>query len=666
MNRYIAGAAISLCVISAGAQNVSVAVGKGVQPWHAANSIPLSKMPSGDFHTGIIGLSEGDSFVISDDGNRRSPNGNKVLEHTVNSVYTMDDADNCIIGKPLRVASDMQPDMDILDLWTDRARYEPGEPVWINASKFADFPGAIVRYRHGVDILKEEPLRQEWWEWQPPADDFKGYMVDVYMPDGNGKEQILATIGVDVSSDWKRFPRYGYTAWYEPGKEQWLGGDVAFLNRRHINAVQFQDWHWKHHHPYCGDEIYTDIANNKVSLNVVREFINIQHGYNMLSFFYNLGYGALESDGAEADGVHYSWYLYHDTNRSEKARHKLPADWKSDISLMNVGYSDWQNYLADRTEEVYSNLPFDGFQVDQLGDPGTLYDWWGHKVDLEWGFGDLLGKLKARHPAKRLVMNSVSRFGDSEIASSGVVDVCYNELWGTEPYFSDFYDVVASNRRDGGKDMRTVFAAYMNYDYGVDNYGKKFNTPGVLLTDACIFALGAAHLELGTGYNMLCNEYFPNTNLKMDDNLVAAITRYYDFATAYENWLYDVESEFTPEIKSLSGHSISLWNGAQGPRPRRIAMLANETADGVRVMHLLNFTSANSLSWRDVNADMPEPARHSDIRLDIDSDRMVSRVWVASPDNLGGVPQELEYTQQGRTVSITVPELYYWTMIVME
>lgn len=63
---------------------------------------------------------------------------------------------------------------------------------------------------------------------------------------------------------------------------------------------------------------------------------------------------------------------------------------------------------------------------------------------------------------------------------------------------------------------------------------------------------------------------------------------------------------------------------------------------------------------------MPEPAMISDIRLDIDSDRMVSRVWVASPDNLGGVPQELEYTQQGRTVSITVPSLHYWTMIVIE
>lgn len=427
MNRYIIGTALSLCVFSAGAQGVSVAIGKGGQPWPPVNGTSLYEMPSGDFHTGIMQLSEGDSFVISDNGDRKGQTATRCS--TTPSTRPTSWTRPTIASAASRLGSrPMCSPTWICSTCTDKARYEPGQPVWLNASKFADFPGATVRYRHGADILKEEPLRQEWWEWQPPVTDFKGYMVDVYMPDGNGNEQILASIGVDVSSDWKRFPRNGYTAWFEPGKEQWLGGDVAFLNRRHINAVQFQDWHWKHHHPYCGDDIYTDIANNNVSLNVVREFINIQHGYNMLSFFYNLGYGALDRAGAEADGVHYSWYLFRDRNHSEKVYHSLPDNWKSSISLMNVGYGDWQNYLADRNDEVYSNLPFDGFQVDQLGDPGTLYDWWGNEVDLEWGFGDLLRKLKARHPSKRLIMNSVSRFGESEIASSGAVDVCYNEM----------------------------------------------------------------------------------------------------------------------------------------------------------------------------------------------------------------------------------------------
>ena len=49
----------------------------------------------------------------------------------------------------------------------------------------------------------------------------------------------------------------------------------------------------------------------------------------------------------------------------------------------------------------------------------------------------------------------------------------------------------------------------MNYNKA-DNRGE-FNTPGVLLTDAVMFALGGSHLELG-GDHMLCKEYFPNEN----------------------------------------------------------------------------------------------------------------------------------------------------------
>ena len=332
----------------------------------------------------------------------------------------------------------------------------------------------------------------------------------MYRLDSDGAEQILGSIGVDVSSDWKRFPRYGYTAWYERGKEQWVPGDVAFLNRRHINAVQFQDWHWKHHWPYCADDFYTDISMREISHNVVKMFIDVQHGYNMKSIFYNLGFGALDQAGAAADGVSPEWYYFLDPERTRKDSHQLPSGWKSDIFLVDPGNAGWQSYLCDRNEEVYSALGFDGFQVDQLGsrgDGGWVYDYWGNRFDLASHCPSLLKALKARHPSKTLIMNSVSRYGEQEIASSGVIDVCYNEMWADCDGFDDLYKVVASNRASGGNAMKTVFANYMNYDYGKDNRGKNFNTPGVLLTDAYIFALGGAHLELGTGYNMLCNEY---------------------------------------------------------------------------------------------------------------------------------------------------------------
>lgn len=96
----------------------------------------------------------------------------------------------------------------------------------------------------------------------------------------------------------------------------------------------------------------------------------------------------------------------------------------------------------------------------------------------------------------------------------------YNEVWGkdndrTEAKFSHLKTIIDENNEYSGNQLNTVFAAYMNY-WLAENVGE-FNAPGVLLTDAVMFALGGSHLELGP--HMLCKEYFPNDNLKMTEAL---------------------------------------------------------------------------------------------------------------------------------------------------
>lgn len=635
----------------------------------AADASRMSAQPEGDFHTAIASVADGEILAIAEEGSLAplGPAGIKDYAGTENRSYSGLGAEE-VRGEAGRSVASGKPRISDCDLWTDKACYRPGEAVWIHAPWFADYPGARVRYRHGAELVREEPLRQEWWSWQPPEKDFTGYLVDVYTLGADGAEKIIASIGVDVSSHWKRFPRNGYTAWYEPGKEPYVEGDVAFLNRRHINVVQFQDWHWKHHRPYCPDGVYTDIANRPVSQKVVKAMIDAQHGYNMKALFYNLGFGALERDGAREDGVSDDWYYFLDEARTVRDYHRLPSDWKSDITFVDPGNGGWQKYICDRTDEVYSHLGFDGFQVDQVGRRGDGYIYLrdGTRHLLADRFPSLLKALKTRQPSKALVMNSVSLHAQEQIASSGVVDACYSELWGGEPDFTDLYRSIDLNRRAGGADMRTIFATYMNYDRGRENGGAAFNTPGVLLTDACIFALGASHLELGTGGNMLCNEYFPNTNLHMDGELTEGITRYYDFITAYENFIYDTERELEPVLTSLSGEEISVWTAFRGPQPRKIVVHGKEAASGARVLHFLNFRNVNSLSWRDAKGDMPRPERIENVALDIDCDRMVSKVWAATPDECAGVARELEFTQQGRSLRVTLPSLEYWTMLVLE
>lgn len=547
-----------------------------------------------------------------------------------------------------------------VSLSTDKACYKPGETVTFTA--VGTVPAdAKVRYRTQTEVVAEQAASGQTWTWTAPDADFTGYLVDVYRTESDGSETVLGTIGVDVSSDWTRFPRYGFVATFDASKTAAgvIEQEMAFLNRCHINGVQFQDWHNKHHWPLGGtrdklDEVYKDIANRDVYTSVIKKYIDVQHSYGMKAMFYNLCFGAL-SDAAQ-DGVKEEWYLFKDTKHSQKDSHDLPDSWKSDIYLVNPANKEWQQYIGDRNDDVYANFDFDGYQIDQLGDRGNLYTYDGGKANLQLGYESFVKAMKERHPGKRLVMNAVSSYGTYSIAQ-GDVDFLYNELWDSESSFSSIRDIIHNNELYGRHDLQTVFAAYMNYTKA-DNPGE-FNTPGVLLTDAVMFALGGSHLELGD--HMLCKEYFPNNNLTMSQELRDAIVRYYDFMTAYQNLLRGGGAETEAGVSSTSDVKVAAWPPVIG----NVTAFSRQVGDK-KVVHLLNFMDADNLSWRDMNGTMPEPRLVEGLPLRMKATAKVNKIWAATPDALGGAVQELPFKQAGGEVVFTLPSLKYWTMIVVE
>lgn len=575
-----------------------------------------------------------------------------------------------------------------VELSTDRACYNPGQTVMFTAD--GDVPSnTIVRYRHGLTVVEEHKLndvaKDNKWTWTPPSTDFKGYMVDLYYPD-NGNEVIIGTIAVDVSSDWTRFPRYGFVADFDNkngsiDKDANIEAEMKYLNRLHINGVQFQDWHWMHHEPvkFNGDgsltQWYQDVSNRWVGIEYVKKYIEVQHSYGMKSIFYNLCFGAWK--GAENDGVKEEWNLYAYDGKGNRYQdfHKLPDDWQSNIYLENPGNAGWQAYMKERNSEVYGNFGFDGYQIDQLGGRGDRYDSDNNKVDLPSGYASFINAMKAAHPDKRLVMNAVSGYGAENILKTGKVDFCYNEVWGngngygdvSEDAFANLYEIIKNNDRFSDHTLRTVFAAYMNYDKAdrgdLPDNEKFMNTPGVLLTDAVMFALGGSHLELGD--HMLSREYFPAAPLAMTDELKTAMIRYYDFITAYQNLLRDASSKFAFPVTACttaSGVDICAWP----PQLDHVVTFA-KTVGTSKVIHFLNFKGINdNLSWRDVNGTRPKPTTLSSLPMSVDMPQTVKRVWVATPDAHGGAPQELSFVQEDGKVTFTLPSLEYWSMVVFE
>ncbi len=573
-------------------------------------------------------------------------------------IFSLQSFGNSIVNTNLKTQSSVY----IKDIQTDLSLYSPSDTVSFTLNFNTSLSNKQIRiiYLHLADTVGQRTLTVNQvngitWKWKTPDHDFTGYMVEAFLTDGS---QILdkKNIAVDVSSDWSYFPRYGFISNYPYLTRDSMKAVVSRLNRYHINGLQFYDWQYKHNMPLKGEPgnvaaTWPDIANRTIYLSTVLGYIKEAHRHNMKTMAYNLLYGAYSN--SYLDGVQDSWGLYKDRYHQNRYMYSLPAGWASDLYFMNPGNTQWQNYIIYQESKVFKALPFDGWHVDQVGDPGQVYDYNGNSVIVKNGF---LPLLKAAKDSLRvpLVMNAVNQYGQDQI-SKAPVDFLYSEVWQPNNTYADLLNIINHNTNYSNGKLSTILAAYMDYKLA-DNPGT-FSTPGVMMTDAVIFAGGGAHLELGE--HMLCKEYFPNNNLKMSDELKESLKSYYDFSVAYENLLRDSLKVVYTDIKTNGPVALSSYQ--QLGTVWKFAKLRKNDV----VIHLINLTDATSLNWRDDNGSQPEPKVISGIPLKVSVPSTVSEVWFASPDTNGGSPIKLSFEQDTTTVSFTLPCLKYWDMIVI-
>jgi len=544
-------------------------------------------------------------------------------------------------------------------LATDKASYRPGEVVSFTMDK--SLPAtAKVRYRQLSTVVTETAVAGKSWQWTAPGKDFTGYMVDIYSV-ANGIEKVYGSIAVDVSSDWSRFPRYGFLSGFGQLTNAHMDSVMDGLNRLHINGLQFYDWDYEHQQPLAGTVAnpaltWKDIANRDSYQATVNHYIPAAHDRNMQAMSYNLCYGALND--AAANGVSDQWYMYTDQQHQNKSVLNLGPPFKSNIWLLDPGNPSWQQYLAGKTQEMYQVYGFDGFHVDQLGDWGKAYDYNGNAINVPAGFGSFLTAMKSSAPGKRLVMNAVNQYGQQGNIAASPVDFLYTEVWPPNEGYSDLASIIANNYVWSNNSKKSVLTAYM--DYNLANNNGYFNTPGVLLTDAVIFAFGGAHLEMGE--HMLCKEYFPNNNLQMKPDLQQALIHYYDFLTGYENLLRDGGTFDNPVLLSADGKAvINNWP----PRNGSVSAIGRDM--GTRqVIHLINFANATSFDWRDTNGSQSVPNTFQNLSLILTTAKPVTALWMASPDVNGGALRQIPFTRSGNSITFILPSLQYWDMVVAE
>ena len=646
-----------------------------------------------------------------------------IIEAVPNTVYQLRLADNAahyddnalrvstgetISTTTLKLREDITSRYAPVELTTDKVRYEPESTVRFT-SKYLLPDNAKVRYLHGNTVVKTDEIGgKQSWSWKVPAQNFTGYLAEIYVADGIA-EQTLATIGVDVSTEWGRFPRYGFVSHYGSDKTvEQVKKEVDMLNRYHMTGIQFYDWQWQHHKLIPeGASQWKDVGLRDVFKSSIENYITKLHEVGSKCMFYDLLYGVTGNivdgkpetpanlDGKDGVSSDWGWIDLHANDKDGYDLHQVQyplGSWPS-IYVMNPGNQDWVNYLSKEIKKVYQHLKFDGYHIDQLGRQREAYytnlqskteD--GQKVytggdrrdthDFEGYYANFINRMKSDSKDKSLVMNAVSTFGGPKIVGTKNVEFGYNEMWGDDDYLWNYRKIIQDNRRNNGKNtFNTVFAAYLHCRNG---NGGQFHTSSALFGNATIFALGGSRIEL-SGDHMLFTEYFPDDARKMSDKLQKSIIHYYDFLVAYENYLRDGNAETSVNM-TMEGVNVAAWDFSEpdptkekaedqviGPKPYSVNTYST-TKGNVTAIQLLNYSnfSRDNFNIRDIKETMPEPNVLLNKKIVLDDAAPVARIWVASPDCFGGAPQEVVFTQNNGKVTFTLPSLEYWTMVVVE
>lgn len=565
----------------------------------------------------------------------------------------------------------------ITNVNTDAAMHAPGAGVTIYVdlenTTALSFSGSIgVGLSHlgnSVADLPAQPVVLDAGQtgtrvfaWNPPATDYRGYLVQVTLLDDPGDVTARGASAVDVSSHWRRFPRYGYMSHFGAGLDAWNA--VWHLKNHHINGIQFYDWAWKHHQPTppAGWSSWPDIANRQIDRVTLSDTIAAAHSYNMMAMSYHEMGSGYDDCLADGSGVTFAMGRFSGTPATTENQHiwAMPGGWATPrLRLMNPRDAAWQNYMFGRVNEAFSAFAFDGWHIDNLVPVRDVYDAAGDIFNVDDYEAPYVNNAKTALGGKSITFNTVDGGALDQVARFSNADFIYSELWGGNARFDSLRPFVDRVRRVGAK--ATVFAAYVNRGLS----SGFFNEPGVRLANAAIFANGAAHLELGDGREMLHTEYFPDRSVQMSDSLRASMRTYYDFLTAYQNLLRD-DTVSTDRATVITGVPTST-NGSPGT----VWTIARRRP-GAAILHLVNLRNSTSPEWRDTDGSCPPPALLTNLAVKMYYTGKIAggKLRIASPDRDFAAATELAYTTGsdagGSFISFTVPQLRYWEMIWLE
>ena len=185
---------------------------------------------------------------------------------------------------------------------------------------------------------------------------FAGYGASVTVCTGNTR--ILLETAFDVVDNPKRSLRYGFLSDFTQDDAD--NGAVEWLNKCHINMVQYYDWSYRHDHLVTDQEFYTDMMGKPISRKTVKDKIKkcAEHG------MHSIAYGAIYAASKPFFEKHTNWALY---NSCQK-----PFVFIDVFYIMNIAKnSPWRHHLIAEYRKAITKMGFAGIHMDTYGFPKT-------------------------------------------------------------------------------------------------------------------------------------------------------------------------------------------------------------------------------------------------------------------------------------------------------
>ncbi|PKO00922.1 MAG: hypothetical protein CVU42_02060 [Chloroflexi bacterium HGW-Chloroflexi-4] len=528
--------------------------------------------------------------------------------------------------------TDSAASLKLLDLYPTRGLYKPGEMVRcileceaLNASS-VDF---TLTFSHGPNTIKTRSethslnagSNQVDFSWLPPLEAPAGYGVEISCQTDHASRLTIQT-AFDVLPSWTSFPRYGYLTDFSTSRQDEKAA-MQGLAKFHINGLQFYDWQYRHDQLVAPSIEYFDPLGRPLSLEAITRLIKAAHEHGMTAMPYLAVYAA----SADFWRSHPDWQLYDQDHK--------PIPFGEDfLGIMNpADGTSWQKHLLEQCDQVLQSLPFDGLHVDQYGDPKTGFDASSQPVDIAKAFGDFIKAAAWRHPDRPVLFNAVGNWPIETLAAAPVA-FNYIEIWPPDIQYIDLARIVRNARHLSGE-KPVVIALYMPAEREVNH----------LLADAIILSAGGNRIEIGENARLLTDPYFPKHEA-ISESLMASLRSSADFAVRYEEWIGPLKTESSaPDLKLPDG----------------VEAFYRKVKSGAS-LSLVNLKAEEPLCW---NTGHARPGVFEALVLEIPLEFVPQKVWLLEP-YVSSSPQHLGHHLNGDKVSVVVPNLDLWNVLLFE